>query len=78
MEVTKVIRRVDQVAKELPTVGRTVEDDQKMLFSQKDSSKGTSKTGGCRKRGMISVRGETSKFSPTNGSDSKMTTMTFL
>ena len=29
VEVTKVIRRVDQVAKELPKVGRTVEDDQK-------------------------------------------------
>ena len=28
-EPTKVIRRVDQAAKELPKVGRTVEDDQK-------------------------------------------------
>ena len=28
-EPTKVIRGVDQVAKELPKVGRTVEDDQK-------------------------------------------------
>ena len=28
-EPTKVIRRVDQAAKELPKVGRTVEDDHK-------------------------------------------------
>ena len=28
-EPTKAIRRVDQVAKKLPKVGRTVEDDQK-------------------------------------------------
>ena len=78
VEVTKVIRRVDQVAKELPKVGRTVEDDQKDAVLPKSSSKGTSRTDGYRKMGMISVRGETSKSSPTNSSDSKMRTITFL
>ena len=83
-EPTKAIRRVGQVTKELPKVGRTVEDDQKhvfkenMLFSQGDSSKGTSRTDGCRKIGMISVRGETSRSSSTNSSDSKMRKVAFL
>ena len=78
-EPTKVIRRADQAAKELPNVGSTVDDDQlKNILSQGDSSKATSKSDGCRKRGMISVRSETSRSSPTNSSDSKMRTMIFL
>ena len=44
-EPTKVIRRADRVAKELPKVGKTVEDDQlKNMFSQGDSSKSTSRS----------------------------------
>ena len=31
-EPTKVIRRTDQAAKELPKAGSTVEDDQKHVF----------------------------------------------
>ena len=40
MEVTKVIRRVDQLAKELPKVGRTVEDDQKDVVLPKRLKQG--------------------------------------
>ena len=40
VEVTKVIRRVDQVAKELPKVGRTVEDDQKGVVLPKRLKQG--------------------------------------
>ena len=40
VEVTKVIRRVDQVAKELPKVGRTVEDDQKDVVLPKRLKQG--------------------------------------
>ena len=40
VEVTKVIRRVDQVAKELPKVGRTVEDDQKDVVLSKRLKQG--------------------------------------
>ena len=40
VEATKVIRRVDQVAKELPKVGRTVEDDQKDVVLPKRLKQG--------------------------------------
>ena len=40
VEVTKVSRRVDQVAKELPKVGRTVEDDQKDVVLPKRLKQG--------------------------------------
>ena len=40
VEVTKVIRRVDQVAEELPKVGRTVEDDQKDVVLPKRLKQG--------------------------------------
>ena len=77
-EPTKVIRRADRATKELPKVGSTVEDDQlKNMFSQGGSSKST-RSDGCRKRGMISVRSETSRSSPANSSDSKMRTMIVL
>ena len=78
MEATKVIRRVDRVAKELPKIGRTVEDDQKDFVLPRDSSKGASRTDGYQKRGMISVRSETSKSSSINSSGSKMRTIPFL
>ena len=40
VEITKVSRRVDQVAKELPKVGRTVEDDQKDVVLPKRLKQG--------------------------------------
>ena len=40
VEATKVIRRVDPVAKELPNVGRTVEDDQKDVVLPKRLKQG--------------------------------------
>ena len=36
-EPTKVIRRMSKVAKGLPKVGRTVEDDQKHVFFPKET-----------------------------------------
>ena len=40
VEITKVSRQVDQVAKELPKVGRTVEDDQKDVVLPKRLKQG--------------------------------------
>ena len=40
MEATEVIRRVDQVAKELPKVGRAVEDNKKDVVLPKRLNQG--------------------------------------
>ena len=76
-ESTEVMRRVDQVNKELPQVGRTVDDEKKHVVVPKKLEQGYIKERRMPKDGATSVPGQIPRFVPTISSDWKMRRKTF-
>ena len=75
-ESTEVMRRVDQVNKELPQVGRTVDDEKKHVVPKK-LEQGYIKEQRTPEDGATSVSGQIPRFVPTISSDWKMGRKTF-
>ena len=77
-EPAEVMRRTDQVNKELQQVGRTVDDEKKHVVVSKKLEQGYNKERWMPEDGATSVPGQISRFVPTNSSDWKMRKMTFM
>ena len=73
---TEVMTRMDQVNKELPQVGGTVDDDKKHVVPKK-LEQGYIKERWMPEDGATSVPGQISRFVPTISSDWKMRRVTF-
>ena len=76
-EPTEVMRRMDQVNKELSQVGKTVDDEKKHVVVSKKLEQGYNKERWVPENGATSVPGQISRFVPTIRSDWKMSRMTF-
>ena len=76
-EPTDVMTRMDQVNKELPQIGGTVDDEKKHVVVSKKLEQGYNKERWMPEDGATSVPGQMSRFVPTNSSDWKMRRMTF-
>ena len=76
-EPTEVMRRMDQVNKELPQVGRTVDDEKKNIVVSNKLEQGYNKERWMPEDGETSVPSQISRFVPTISSDWKTRRMTF-